>query len=109
MITDKDVNDFLVHRGVKGMKWGQRRAAKAQSKAQYKMKKASRTHDDISSDRAAVAIGVGAGYIATRLLGKKTGMGIALVGGTAAGIAGARFTKSLIERDRIYTSQLAGE
>jgi len=34
MTTDVDVDDFLAHYGKKGMKWGQRRAAKKQERAQ---------------------------------------------------------------------------
>ena len=40
-MTQNDTDDFLAHYGVKGMKWGKRRAARAEKKAQEKYERSS--------------------------------------------------------------------
>lgn len=50
MYDDEDVEDFLAHYGVKGMKWGKRKAARAEAKAARKQR-----NEDIMNARARVA------------------------------------------------------
>lgn len=87
MIIDEDV--FLEHHGVKGQKWGVRRA-------QRKLDRANRSPEQATADRKATllktAAGVG-GYSVARAIG------LTRVGAAAIGAAGVVATKRYLEEN----------
>lgn len=96
-MSKQNIEEFLAHYGIKGMKWGQRRARRvtgktiARAKINEKIGKTNR--------RKGNAVGVGAAFVAANVITLGTAsIPLALVGGTAAGVSGARYVKRRIAK-----------
>jgi hypothetical protein len=77
-LTDEQIDEFLEHHGVKGQKWGVRRATKLQSMSKQTVERNLNVQRKVGT--------VGAAYVGA----KATGLVLAAIGASpAVGVAGA--------------------
>lgn len=113
-----DINSFLEHHGIKGQKWGIRRDPKtgirpiATTLNKNSFGIASKRNVDRHNKRspetkrkiASAAVGVGAAFVTANIItGTTLNLPLAAIAGSAAGVAGYKFTKNALEKDHNKT------
>lgn len=104
---DTQVEDFLEHFGVKGQKWGVRAKISPSGKTSYSRSPLQKT---------AIAGGAIAGSVAATKFAMNMGKGrtisqpFAIIAGGAGAIAGARFARTLVDKNSaVPVSELGGK
>jgi len=90
MTVDAEVYDFLEHRGVKGMRWGVRKARGDRTAFSERSKK---------QKAAILGVGTVAGLAGVKLImGKTLSLPLSAIGGAAAATAGVALTKKMLDK-----------
>lgn len=94
-LSDEAIDDFFEHHGVKGQKWGVRRAARLNAKPSLGP---GRSRVVRNNARIAGVAGFGTGVLAARLVMRNTGnTPLSLVIGTLAFAGGHRAAQNILE------------
>lgn len=107
MATNQEVEDFLEHFGVKGMRWGVRRRlensqyfAPTTKEERQRIRRSKSAHEGrviLGKLGASVAAAVGSGYVARKLLSKKYDAVASGLGGIAAAHIGGSIAASILD------------